>query len=72
MNSVGAIFYRFRRVLQAAHSPVGGSRSGRRRSIAVIAGLVPAIGSGTDSANLPLNRTASSGTDPRDRSQHDE
>jgi hypothetical protein len=45
---------------------------GRRRSVNVIAGLGPAIGSGTESAKMPLNRTAIAGTDPRNKSEDDE
>jgi len=48
------------------------SHFGRRRSVNVIAGLDPAIGSGTGSAKMPLNRMAIAGTDPRNKSEDDE
>jgi len=50
----------------------GSSHFGRRRSVNVIAGLDPAIGSGTGSAKMPLNRMAIAGTDPRNKSEDDE
>jgi hypothetical protein len=64
-------FIRSRKMEENGLDP-SSSHFGGRRSVNVIAGLDPAIGSGTGSAKMPLNPMAIAGTDPRNKSEDDE